>query len=114
MRTGFTSLRDPTKLASERVLAGAVMGHPMTDSVKLAVDAIDRIYEQWMVDPDCARWAGDPSGTLREGYGFDWWPGDFKVEVRVDGPGPEIDDPIYRLSVRTDFLCDVDVTTPTL
>jgi hypothetical protein len=84
----------------------------MTDDARLAVDAIDRIYDQWMVDPDCCLWVGDPSSTLREGYGFDWWPGDFKVEVRANGPQPEIDDPIYRLSVRTDFLCDVDVTTP--
>jgi hypothetical protein len=85
----------------------------VTDSDRLAVDAIERIYDQWMVDPDCALWVGDPSDILREGFGFNWWPGDFKVEVRVNGPDPEIDDPIYRLSVRTDFLCNVDVTTPT-
>jgi hypothetical protein len=84
----------------------------MTDSVGLAVDAIDRIYDQWMVDPDCALWVGDPSDMVRQGYGFNWWPGDFKVQVRVDGPQREGDDAIYRLSVRTDFLCDVDVTTP--
>ena len=33
------------------------------------------------------------------------------MRVRVHGPHPEIDQPTYRLSVQTDFLCDVDVTT---
>jgi hypothetical protein len=99
--------------AARRVPTRAANGHPMTDSVRLAVDAIDRIYDQWMVDPDCALWVGDPSSMLRQGYGFDWWPGDFKVEVRVDGPQPDVEDPIYRLSVRTDFLCDVDIAAPT-
>lgn len=38
--------------------------------------------------------------------------GDFKVQVRVNGPHPELDRPIYRLCVATDFLCEVDVSTP--
>jgi hypothetical protein len=86
----------------------------MAENGGLAVDAIKTIYDLWMVDSDRSRWVGDASANtlLREGYGFDWWPGNFKVEVRVSGPHPEIDDPIYRLSVRTDFLCEVDVTTP--
>ena len=86
---------------------------PMTKNNGLAADAIKTIHDLWMVDPDRVRWVGDSSAStiLREGYGFDWWPGDFKVEVRVYGPHPEIEYPIYRISVRTDLLCNVDVTT---
>lgn len=86
----------------------------MTDSTAIAVDAIRAIYDLWRVDEDRVQWEGDPSpdGLLRQGYGFDWWPGRFKIEVRASGPHPEIDYPIYRISVRTDLLCDVDVTTP--
>jgi hypothetical protein len=85
----------------------------MTDSTALAVDAIRTIYDFWRVDADRAQWMGDPSasGLLRQGYGFDWWPGDFKIQVRASGPHPDLDVPVYRLNVRTDFLCDVDVTT---
>jgi len=82
--------------------------------VGLAVDAIKTIYDSWRVEADRAEWVGDPSagGLLREGYGFDWWPGDFKVKVRASGPHPELDRPVFHLSVQTDFLCNVDVTTP--
>jgi hypothetical protein len=85
----------------------------MTDSTGIAVDAIRTIYDLWRVDEDRVQWAGDPSpdGLLRQGYGFDWWPGKFKIQVRASGPHPEIEVPIYRISVRTDLLCDVDVTT---
>ena len=85
----------------------------MTNSEELAVGAIKTIYDLWNIDASCMHWVGDTSAKtiLSEGYGFDWWPGDFKVAVRVSGPHPEIDYPLYRLSVRTDFLCDVDVTT---
>jgi hypothetical protein len=84
----------------------------MTDG-GLAIDAIKTIYDSWRVNADRAQWVGDPSaaGLLREGYGFDWWPGDFKVKVRVVGPHPELDRPVFQLSVQTDFLCNVDVTT---
>jgi hypothetical protein len=84
----------------------------MTDG-GLGVDAIKTIYDSWRVNADRAQWVGDPSvgGLLREGYGFDWWPGDFKVKVRVSGPHPELDHPVFQLSVQTDFLCNVDVTT---
>jgi hypothetical protein len=83
------------------------------DSQEIAVSAIKEIYDLWKVDSDRTQWVGDTSSEviLREGYGFDWWPGDFKVRVRIYGPHPELDKPIYRLSVQTDFLCDVDVTT---
>jgi hypothetical protein len=87
------------------------MEMPVSDSSELAVDAINKIYDQWMVDPDCSLWVGDtsPGTILHEGFGFNWWPGDFKVEVRVTGPRPELaQEPIYRLTVRTDFLRDAD------
>jgi hypothetical protein len=77
----------------------------------IAVDAIQKIYRLWQVDADRARWVGDkPSST--ELYGFDWWPGDFKVAVRIFGPHPERSTPIYKLSVGCDFLTDVDISAP--
>jgi hypothetical protein len=91
------------------------MEMPASDSAELAVDAINTIYNMWMADRHCAIWIGDTSAStiLHEGFGFNWWPGDFKVAVRVTGPHPEIaPESTYRLSVRTDFLRDVDVTSP--
>jgi hypothetical protein len=79
----------------------------------VAIDAIHAIHDFWRVGADRVQWVGDPSagGLLREGYGFDWWPGNFKIAVRVSGPHPELDRPVFRLSVRTDLLRNVDVTT---
>ena len=34
-----------------------------------------------------------------------------RIWVRVNGPHSELDFPLYRLNVQTDFLCNVDVTT---
>src|SRR4051812_18040268 len=72
----------------------------------IAGEAIGKIAEIWRLDPHRTEWVGDlsPERLRTEGYGFDWWPGDFKVQVRVHGPHPDVDDPVYRLSVRTDFL----------
>lgn len=85
----------------------------MTDTA-IAIDAIQTIRDLWRVDEDRSQWVGDPSadGLLRRGYGFDWWPGKFRIQVRASGPHPELDTPIYRVNVRTDLLCDADVTTP--
>ena len=68
----------------------------------IAVGAIQEIYRLWQIDTDRVRWVGDkPSST--EVYGFDWWPGDFKVAVRIFGPHPELSTPLYKLSVGCDF-----------
>ena len=85
----------------------------MTNNGEIAVAAIREIYDVLKIDSDRTQWVGDtsPDAILREGYGFDWWPGDFKVSVRVSGPHPKLDKAVYRLCVQTDFLCDVDVTT---
>jgi hypothetical protein len=85
---------------------------PTAHNTALAVDAVRTIHDLWQVDAGRVEWVGEPSAStiFREGYGFDWWPGDFKVRVRVHGPHPELDFPLYRLSVQTDFLCGVDVT----
>lgn len=85
----------------------------MADNGVLAVHIVKTIYDLWGVDPDRAQWVGDSSATtlLREGYGFDWWPGDFKVGVRIHGPHPELPIPVYRVWVQTDLLCDIDVST---
>jgi hypothetical protein len=82
----------------------------------LAVNAIRTIYDLWQVDSDCVEWAGHAAADtiFKIGYGFDWWPGDFKVQVRVSGPHPEIDEPVYRLSVRTDYLRNVNLSAPEL
>src|ERR1700760_4474225 len=80
----------------------------------LPAEVIQAIYDLWGVDANRVQWMGDTSASslLAEGYGFDWWPGNFKVRVRVNGPHPELDFELYRLSVQTDFLCDVDTTAP--
>ena len=54
---------------------------------EIAVAAIRETYDVLKIDSDRMEWAGDTSadGIFRNGYGFDWWPGDFKVQVRVFG-----------------------------
>jgi hypothetical protein len=81
---------------------------------EIAANAIKTIHDLWKIDSDCVEWVGDTSADtiLKFGYGFDWWPGDFRVQVRVHGPHPELDVPVYRLSAHTDFLRDVDVGSP--
>jgi hypothetical protein len=88
----------------------------MRGDPELAVNAIRTIHDLWKVDADCVEWVGDTSADtiFKFGYGFDWWPGDFKVEVRVSGPHLELDEPVYRLSARTDFLRDVMLVLQTL
>jgi hypothetical protein len=91
------------------------VGCLVSESSAIPLNAIKTIREIWQVDSNgVLEWVGDTAADtiLKFGYGFDWWPGDFKVEVRVSGPHPEIEEPVYRLSVRTNFLRDVDVTTP--
>lgn len=85
----------------------------MSGDPELAVNAIRTIHDLWKVDSDCVEWIGDTSADtiFKFGYGFDWWPGDFKVAIRVHGPHPELDEPVYRLSAHTDFLREVDVST---
>ena len=84
-------------------------------SYELALDVVDRVRQLWKVDNELMCWMGDvsPRAMLTEGYGFDWWPGDFKVSLRVHGPhrvdaGDDV--PTYRMSVRTEVLEGVDVT----
>jgi hypothetical protein len=77
----------------------------------IAVNAIQEIYRLWQVDAHRMQWVGEKP-SLTEPYGFDWWPGDFKVDVRLFGPHPTESKPIYRLSVGCDYLTDVDVAAP--
>lgn len=114
MDVKLPSLVARLKSLRTRLGFGSERSSPLTDSTAIAVDAIRTIHDLWRIEADRVQWIGEPSAStiLREGYGFDWWPGDFKVCVRVHGPHPELDFPLYRLSVQTDFLRDVDVTTP--
>ena len=84
----------------------------MENGVDIALRAIQEIHTLWQIDPDGAQWVGNatPEGILRDGYGFEWWPGDFKVTARVYGPNPEASETADRLNVRTDFLSGIDVT----
>ena len=88
-------------------------------SYEFALDIVDEIRGLWHVDPERLRWVGDvsPKAMRTEGYGFDWWPGDFKVSLRVHGPHPddgEDDSPTFRLQLRCDLALDVDVAMPEL
>jgi hypothetical protein len=83
----------------------------------IAVRAIQEIYTLWQIDPDDAKWVGDPTPEVikKSGYGFEWLPGDFRVLVLVHGPhpeDPEVEDPVFRITVTTDFLSEVDITKP--
>jgi hypothetical protein len=109
------SLRNLTSLIS-RLRPGKGKRRSAAASTALAVDTIKVIYDLCQGDADRIQWKGDTSARtlLAEGYGFDWWPGDFKVRVRVNGPHPELDYPLYRLNIQTDFLRGVDLTVPSL
>lgn len=88
----------------------------MDTAEEIAVRAVQEIHALWQIDASGAQWVGEASagGIQSVGYGFDWLPGDFQVSVRVHGPHPEVDEPMYRLNVRTDFITGIDVTDPAL
>jgi hypothetical protein len=73
-----------------------------------AANAIRELYELWQVEPHQSQLVGKPNDLYGSGFGFDWWPGDFRVQVRVQGG----DTDFCRLNVRTDFLRGVDRTKP--
>ena len=47
--------------------------------------AIEEMFHLWQVDEERAEWRED-----EEGLGFDWWPGDFTVQVRDFGAGRQL------------------------
>jgi hypothetical protein len=89
-------------------------GESMRGNPALAIQAIRHIHDFWEVESHCMEWVGEATAddVFKQGYGFDWWPGDFKVAVRVGGPHPEIEEPVYRLSIRTDYVRNVNLPAP--
>lgn len=86
-------------------------------SYELALDVVDEIRQRWQAEGDRLRWMGDvsPKAMQQEGYGFDWWPGDFKVSLRAMGPQPEDSvsgDPMFRLSLKTEILDGLNIYLP--
>jgi hypothetical protein len=72
----------------------------------LGDEALDRIVKVWQVDDDRVIWSDN---------GFDWWPGSYRVSVRVHPSPPEYEEepePAWRLVVRTSLAKDVDATNP--
>jgi hypothetical protein len=72
----------------------------MSSSKELAANIIRRMAELWPVDEGNSKRLDD---------GFDWWPGDFCVRLRVALPSHGTSNHGLRVSVRTDFLMDVPI-----
>ncbi len=68
---------------------------------------VEGLHGFWQIDADQSRWNEDADGV-----GFDWWPGDFRVRVRVSKPPSGIAgaERSLKLSVRTDLLKGVEVS----
>jgi hypothetical protein len=88
----------------------------MVMGLRMAADAIREIHELWQIDEDRVVWVGDEASSdfNHKPFGFDWWPGDFRVRVRAEGPHPEVEYPFFRLTVRTDHLTNLDIRNPRL
>ena len=89
----------------------------MPADYELALEVVDRIRQIWQAEPSCLRWMGDisPKAMNAEGYGFDWWPGQYCVSLRVNGPHPNdrnSDDPMFRVSLRTPLVLNADISAP--
>ena len=54
---------------------------PDAQEAHIGHTAIEEMFQLWQVDEERAEWTED-----EEGLGFDWWPGDFTVQVRTSGP----------------------------
>ena len=78
----------------------------MATTKDLGDEALDRIVKVWQVDDDRVIWSDN---------GFGWWPGSYRVSVRVHPSPPEYEEepePAWRLVVRTSLAKDVDATNP--
>lgn len=75
----------------------------MTAAEKLALPALRRIAELWQAEGPRLHWRPET-----DSQGFDWWPGDFKVQVRAHTPPSAVAVDTIRLIVTTDFLRDID------
>src|SRR5262245_33020922 len=64
---------------------------------------LDRLVEIWRIDSGI-RWI---KGGKDEPPGFDWWPGDFRVEVRINRREEAAPERELKVVVSTDFLKDV-------
>ena len=66
---------------------------------------LERVAEVWHIDSGI-RWI---EGEENDSPGFDWWPGDFRVSVRVNVPEGAGADGELKVVVSTDFLKNVAV-----
>jgi hypothetical protein len=72
---------------------------------ELGQQVLERIAEIWHIDSGI-RWI---KSEENEAPGFDRWPGDFRVSVRVSVPEPKDADGQLKVVVSTDFLKDVAI-----
>jgi hypothetical protein len=87
-----------------------VRRNAVDSQVEFARSGLREIYQLWQVDSDRSKIFGAENDLYLDGFGFDWWPGDFKVQVRARANEADTKDQVYRLSVQTDFLVHVDTT----
>jgi hypothetical protein len=69
----------------------------------LGASAVTSIAQVWQIDASRSRSFAD---------GFDWWPGDFRVSVRVSTSRMDEHGPRVRLTIRTDLLRQITIRDP--
>lgn len=75
------------------------------ERVDIGFEAAKLIADVWQIDDDRTVWERD---------GFDWWPGHYRVALRVSN-GVVVNGVMnYKVSVSTDFIKNVDLDNPML
>jgi hypothetical protein len=93
-------------LAPQALGSGTAIGvDQMTEIEEIALRCMHRLVEVWQIDPERMQWVTDAAGLTR---GFEWWPGDYRVDVLFTYSGTE-DEPRAKISCLTRYLKDIDI-----
>ena len=80
----------------------------MNSTGELAQQCLKRIVDLWQIDANRMKWLEPQEGVS---YGFEWWPGDYQVRVQATIASDHSPNYSIKLTVRTNFLREVDATS---
>ena len=75
----------------------------MGEKINPGLEAVKTIYKLWMVEDSRAVWGE---------HGFEWWPGDFRVQVTWEPEAVDEEPKLHKITVRTEVLRDVPAHDP--
>jgi hypothetical protein len=80
----------------------------MNSTSELAQACLHRIVDLWQIDANRMKWLEANDGTS---YGFEWWPGDYRVLVEATIARNGSVNGVIKLTARTNFLRQIDANS---